>query len=78
VRFESVNGRYEKCDGREFILVSLHPESKFSKKKKKKHFKILEGRPNVLLYIYPLKYYNFYFITKRELKKKNQTIKFNK
>jgi hypothetical protein len=31
VRFESVNGCYEKCNGRDFILVSLHPESKFSK-----------------------------------------------
>jgi hypothetical protein len=54
VRFGSVNGRYQKCDGRDFIPVSLHSGSKFSKKKKKlKHFKILEGKPNVLLYIYP-------------------------
>jgi hypothetical protein len=36
MRFGSVNGRYEKCDGRDFILVSLHPGSKFLKKKKKK------------------------------------------
>jgi hypothetical protein len=53
VRFRSVNGRYQKCDGRDFISVSLHSGSKFSKKKKPKDFKILEGRPKVLLYIFP-------------------------
>jgi hypothetical protein len=58
VHFGSVNGRYEKCNGRDFILVSLHPRVNFRKKKKKKkkkkpkHFKILKGRPKVLLYIY--------------------------
>jgi hypothetical protein len=52
VRFGSVNGHYQKCDGRNFILVSFHPGSKFSKKKPK-HFKISEGRPKVLLYIFP-------------------------
>jgi hypothetical protein len=57
VRFGSVNGRYQKCDSMDFILVSLHSRSKFSKKKKPKHFKILEGKPKVLLYIYP-KFYN--------------------
>jgi hypothetical protein len=35
VRFGSVNGRYQKCDGKDFIPVSLHSGSKFSKKKKK-------------------------------------------
>jgi hypothetical protein len=35
VRFGSLNGRYQKCNGRDFILVSLHAGSKFSKKKKK-------------------------------------------
>jgi hypothetical protein len=35
VCFGSVNGRYQKCDGMDFILVSLHPGSKFSEKKKK-------------------------------------------
>jgi hypothetical protein len=33
VRFGSVNGRYQKCDGRDFIPVSFHSGSKFSKKK---------------------------------------------
>jgi hypothetical protein len=56
VRFGSVNGRYEKCDGMDFILVSLHPGVNFRKKKKPKHFKILEGRPKVFLYIFPKKY----------------------
>jgi hypothetical protein len=55
VRFGSVNGCDQKCDGRDFILVSFHPGSKFSKKKKSKHFKISEGRPKVLLYIFPKK-----------------------
>jgi hypothetical protein len=59
VRFGSVNGRYEKSDGKDFIVVSLHPGSKFSKKKKKKkpkHFIILEDKPKMLLYIYPIFY----------------------
>jgi hypothetical protein len=34
VRFGSVNGCYQKCDGMDFILVSLHPRSKFSREKK--------------------------------------------
>jgi hypothetical protein len=42
MRFGSVNGRYKKCDGRDFILVSLHPGSKFLKKKKKKTLSILK------------------------------------
>jgi hypothetical protein len=54
MHFESVNGHYQKCDGRDFIPVFFHPGSKFSKKKKPKHFKISEGRPKELLYIYPL------------------------
>jgi hypothetical protein len=51
--FIPTNGRYEQSDGRDFIVVSLHSGSKFSKKRKPKHFKILEGRPKVLLYTYP-------------------------
>jgi hypothetical protein len=52
VHFGSVNSRYEKFNGRDFILVSLHPGSKFSKKKPK-HFKISEGRPRCY-YIFSL------------------------
>jgi hypothetical protein len=53
VRFIPTNGHYEQSDSMDFIVVSLHPGSKFLKKKKPKHFKILEGRPKVLLYTYP-------------------------
>jgi hypothetical protein len=59
VHFGSVNGRYQKCDGRDFILVSFHLGSKFPKKKLK-HFKILEGRPKVLLYIFPILNHEFF------------------
>jgi hypothetical protein len=65
VRFGSVNGRYQKCDGMDFISVSLHSGSKFSKKKPK-DFKILEGRPKVLLYIYPKKIKIFFFLKKKK------------
>jgi hypothetical protein len=61
VRFGSVNGRYQKCNGRDFIPVSFHPGSKFSKKKPK-HFKILEGRPKELLYIYPYFFHIFDYV----------------
>jgi hypothetical protein len=57
VCFGFVNGRYEKSDGRDFIVVSLHPGRKFSKKKTK-HFIILTSKPKVLLYIYPNVIYN--------------------
>jgi hypothetical protein len=66
VRFGSVNGRDQKCDGRDFILVSFHPESKFSKKKTK-HFKISEGRPKVLLYIFPCIFHFLFIINKTML-----------
>jgi hypothetical protein len=63
VCFGSINSCYEKCDGRDFIVISLHQGSKFSKKKLK-HFKILEGRPKVLLYTYPF-FFSFFFLTFR-------------
>jgi hypothetical protein len=51
--FESVNGRYEKCNGKDFILVSLHPGSKFSKKKNLNILKFQKADP-MCYYIFSL------------------------
>jgi hypothetical protein len=55
VRFGSVNGRYQKCDGRDFIPVSFHPGSKFSKKKNLSILKFWKADPRSY-YIFTLNF----------------------
>jgi hypothetical protein len=57
MRFRSVYGCYQKSDGRDFILVSLHPGSKFSKKKNLSILKFWKADPRCY-YIFTLFFMN--------------------
>jgi hypothetical protein len=68
VCFGSLNGRYQKCDGMDFILVSLHTGSKFLKKKNLSILKFQKADPRCY-YIFLLGFSHYKYIDDNYTKK---------